>query len=90
LKTKQSPESQMQIESFATDFIELEQHSPNAVAVPLSNVVWNPWVDKSISIADLGVDQYKNFVCVEPGVVNQWYNLKPAHSLELTQILTPL
>jgi glucose-6-phosphate 1-epimerase len=30
-----------------------------------STVVWNPWTEKARRLADLGEDQFKDFVCVE-------------------------
>ena len=30
-----------------------------------STVVWNPWIEKSIRMGDMGEDGYKNMVCVE-------------------------
>jgi glucose-6-phosphate 1-epimerase len=30
-----------------------------------TTVVWNPWVQKSIELQDLGADQWRSFVCVE-------------------------
>jgi D-hexose-6-phosphate mutarotase len=30
-----------------------------------STVVWNPWIDKSIRMADFGDDEYLNMLCVE-------------------------
>jgi glucose-6-phosphate 1-epimerase len=32
-------------------------------------VVWNPWVEKSRRLSDLGDDEYKYFVCVETGIM---------------------
>jgi glucose-6-phosphate 1-epimerase len=31
-----------------------------------STVVWNPWVEKAATLADLGADAWPHFVCVEP------------------------
>jgi glucose-6-phosphate 1-epimerase len=31
----------------------------------LNTVVWNPWIEKSRAMADLGDDEWKHFVCVE-------------------------
>ena len=30
-----------------------------------STVVWNPWIDKSKALGDMGIDGYKNMICVE-------------------------
>ena len=35
--------------------------------VPVDVVLWNPWIDKSRALADLGEESYPNFICVEPG-----------------------
>lgn len=32
-----------------------------------STVVWNPWIDKSEKMGDLGVDGYRHMLCVESG-----------------------
>jgi glucose-6-phosphate 1-epimerase len=34
-----------------------------------SLVVWNPWIDKSALMSDMGVDAYKTMLCVEAAVV---------------------
>ena len=31
----------------------------------LATVVWNPWIEKAKALADLGDDEWKQFVCVE-------------------------
>jgi len=58
--------------------------------VPVDVVVWNPWVDKSIAMADLGPDRYQQFVCVEPGSVSNWVALSPGAAYTLTQKLLPI
>lgn len=34
-----------------------------------STVVWNPWLDKTARLADLGADEWPRFVCVESGCI---------------------
>ncbi len=36
-----------------------------------STVIWNPWSERSRSIADLGSEEYQQMVCVEAGNVRQ-------------------
>jgi glucose-6-phosphate 1-epimerase len=36
-----------------------------------STIVWNPWIETSKKIADLGDDEYKRFLCVESGNVKK-------------------
>lgn len=33
-------------------------------------VVWNPWIDKSISLNDFEDEEYRNMICLELGVLN--------------------
>jgi len=40
-------------------------------------VVWNPWIEKSKTLSDLGHEEYKNFVCVEVGHIAQPFSLSP-------------
>ncbi|MEO1857887.1 MAG: D-hexose-6-phosphate mutarotase [Rubritalea sp.] len=53
----------------------------------LSTVVWNPWTEKSKSLADLADDEFHDFVCVETSnALEDVYNLAPGaeHSLTAT------
>ncbi|CAO2841777.1 unnamed protein product [Amaranthus hypochondriacus] len=40
-------------------------------------VVWNPWDKKAKAMADLGDDEYKHMVCVEPAAIEKPITLKP-------------
>lgn len=45
-------------------------------------VVWNPWIEKSKTMADLGPeDAYKKFICVETGSVS-WNTLEAGDTWE--------
>jgi glucose-6-phosphate 1-epimerase len=57
--------------------------------IPSDTVLWNPWIEKSIALADLSDDGYISFVCVEPGVVANWTEVNASEKLILSQTLTP-
>ncbi|CAG8477283.1 11941_t:CDS:2 [Funneliformis caledonium] len=50
-------------------------------------VVWNPWIETAKSLTDFDDDEYKQMVCVEPGHVSDYVNLKPGESWECGQII---
>lgn len=56
-------------------------------AVPCDVVVWNPYEEKSPG--DLPPPAFKEFVCVEPGMVGKFYELAPGSSAELSQKIIP-
>jgi glucose-6-phosphate 1-epimerase len=56
--------------------------------VPCDVVVWNPYEEKSPG--DLPPPAFKEFVCVEPGMVGKLYELAPGSSAELSQKIIPL
>lgn len=51
-------------------------------------VVWNPWIKKSEGMADFQPkDGYKNMVCIEPGHVHDFVELKPGETWSASQLL---
>lgn len=51
-------------------------------------VVWNPWVEKSKGMADFEPKSgYQNMVCVEPGHVSNFINLKKGQSWSASQTI---
>ena len=63
-----------------------KQHHPNN-KIQNDCVLWNPWVDKCRSIADLEDEAYLQYVCVEPGIVSSVYNIVPSETVVLEQCL---
>jgi len=71
--------------------IRISKHAtiePTNSRVPVDTVFWNPWIEKSAAMADLGGDNYPKFLCVEPGTVANYVTVEPGTSLVLTQTLT--
>jgi len=53
--------------------------------VPCDVVFWNPWIAKAKRTSDLGDEEYKNFTCIEPGLVVERQKLETGESLRLSQ-----
>ncbi|PQJ28850.1 D-hexose-6-phosphate mutarotase [Rubritalea profundi] len=57
----------------------------------LSTVIWNPWTEKSQKLADLGDDEFHNFVCVEAAnALEDVYILAPAAEHCLTTTISSI
>jgi glucose-6-phosphate 1-epimerase len=53
-----------------------------------TTVTWNPWVEKSSGMGDLGAGEWKNFVCVETSnVVPYAVQLDPGESHTMTVVI---
>ncbi|TID30079.1 hypothetical protein CANINC_001365 [Pichia inconspicua] len=69
--------------------IELGKVVHNVKRVNLPDVVvWNPWIEKSASMADFEPKSgYHKMLCIEPGHVNNFLELQPGQSWEAEQII---
>jgi len=58
-----------------------------------STVVWNPWADGSRALRDLGAEEWRNMLCVEPSnVLECAFRLPPGDTYTMTVriAVTPL
>eukprot|EP01112_Ceratiomyxa_fruticulosa_P023437 TRINITY_DN894_c0_g1_i1.p1 TRINITY_DN894_c0_g1~~TRINITY_DN894_c0_g1_i1.p1 ORF type:complete len:306 (+),score=44.83 TRINITY_DN894_c0_g1_i1:252-1169(+) len=51
-------------------------------------VVWNPWIEKAKSLADLGDEEYHEFICVEAGTIATPHTLIPSADHESFHTIT--
>lgn len=56
-------------------------------SIPVSCVVWNPFVDKAAGMADFGNEEYHDMICVEPGILGNDILLHPGQEAWLEQII---
>ena len=57
------------------------------VAVPISCVVWNPYIEKAAGLADFDNDEYHDMICVEPGILGNDVVLQPGKEAYLQQVI---
>lgn len=50
-------------------------------------VLWNPWIEKTQKFSDMPPDGYKDFVCVEHGVIQAPYSIPAGESWEGAQVI---
>jgi glucose-6-phosphate 1-epimerase len=75
------------------DHSKVTVHSTAAVdgeLVPVSAVVWNPFIEKSKKMEDFGDDEYHDMVCVEPGVLGLQKKLYPGKKCSFLQKISTL
>jgi len=56
--------------------------------VAVSCVVWNPYKEKAKAMSDFGDDQYKEMICVEPGILKGENIVKADGQASLEQIIS--
>jgi glucose-6-phosphate 1-epimerase len=60
----------------------------DGVSVPISCVVWNPYIEKAAGLADFGNEEYHDMICVEPGMLGGSVDLQPGKEAFLKQVIT--
>jgi glucose-6-phosphate 1-epimerase len=62
----------------------------NDTVTPVSAVVWNPSATKAQGMSDFGNDEYRDMICVEPGLLGHQPLLQPGQEARLSQTLIAL
>ncbi|GMH92509.1 hypothetical protein TL16_g12369 [Triparma laevis f. inornata] len=73
--------------SLKTVIITCSASSSTSSSIPLSTVVWNPYIKKAKEMGDFDDDGYKSMVCVEPGIINGLRILKPKEEVTISKTI---
>lgn len=58
--------------------------------IPVSVVVWNPFVDKSKRLGDFDDEEYHDMLCVEPGILSGVEPLAPGKIVNFEQVISSI
>lgn len=58
------------------------------VTLPVSVVVWNPYIEKAKGMSDFTDEQYNDMICVEPGVLHGEPTIASGSYAQFEQIIT--
>ena len=59
----------------------------DSASVPISCVVWNPYIEKAAGLADFDNEEYHDMLCVEPGILGNDVVLHPGKEAYLQQVI---
>jgi len=62
--------------------------SIDGVHVPVSVVVWNPFIEKSKGMIDFDNQEYHDMICVEPGILTNVPSLKSGQKATFQQVIS--
>ena len=64
--------------------------SIDGVHIPVSVVVWNPFIEKSKGMVDFDNQEYHDMICVEPGMLTNVPSLKGGQKATFQQVITTI
>lgn len=58
--------------------------------IPVSVVVWNPFVEKAKRLGDFDDEEYHDMICVEPGILSGNEGIAPGKEVSFEQVITSI